>query len=223
MFRRDPVKTLKQSIRELEDQVPDLNEALFLLKAQATLAEGELKKAQGAERELVDKVAAAVNEDRHDIALNYATALAEVRREVERHAHELELASEAFRRAQRHKREFVVETERRIEEAKDALAARRAAEWSERVAQALHAVTRAGRRSGAGHDELVAALRARAAEGEEELVRALEDLGDASAAFEPVVARAFVDGLQRRLEGLEQQVAVTRRQLDALSRRLGEA
>lgn len=218
MFRRDAVKALKQSIRDLEDEVPRINEALALLKAQVTLAETDLARSQAKERELVEKVAAAVRDDRHDIALNYASVLAEVRGEVERHAREHEAASGAFRQAQRHKREFMADRERRIQEAKDVLAAQRAAEWNERVAQALHLLARS-RRPAAADRDLAERVRARADESQALLARALEELGE-TPDLDPALVGVFLAALKRQVESLEEGLARTRRQVEALEGRL---
>lgn len=222
MFRRDPVEALKKHIRELEEQVPELNEALALLKAQVNLAEADLAKGRARERELVEKVAGAVGQDRHDVALNYAATLADVRREVEQQAGLHEAAAAAFARAQRHEREFMAEKEQRIQEAKDALAARRAAEWNEQVAKALHLLTRARRRSAAAQGELVETLRAREPESQALLARALEDAGDAPD-LEPRALRVVLEALKRQLTDLDARLGWTRRQVEALERRLGAA
>ncbi|MCO5172508.1 MAG: hypothetical protein M9894_39930 [Planctomycetes bacterium] len=219
MAAKDPVDALKRSIHDLEARVPEMNAALFELRGQRDLAEAELTKVRDTERELVEKIGAAVARDRHDVALNYAVTLGEVRREVERRAHAHEVAREAFARAQRHKRAHLAEAERRIAEAKDALATRRLAEWRERVAASLRRLRRSSPPP-AAHDELVQALRARAAEAEASLAAAVEDL-DPSAEVDRDAARLLLDALRREVDHVEERLGATRRQLEALERRFG--
>ncbi|MBX3467613.1 MAG: hypothetical protein KF878_12055 [Planctomycetes bacterium] len=219
MPANDPVDALKQSILDLERRVPEINAALFELKGQRDLAEVELAKLRDTERVLVQKVAAAVAGDRHDIALDYAATLGEVRREVERQEHEHELAREAFARALRLKRAHLADSERQIQQAKDALATRRLAEWRERLAASLWRLRRTCPPP-AAHDELVRELRARAAEAEASLAAAVEDL-DPSAEVDRDAARQLLGVLRHEVDHLGERLGATRRHLEALERRLG--
>ena len=56
----DPELILKQNIRDLEDQVPALNENLAMIKAQVTLIDRDLIKLNDKEQQLTAKIRAAL-------------------------------------------------------------------------------------------------------------------------------------------------------------------
>jgi phage shock protein A len=170
----DPVLILKQNIRDLEDQVPALNENLAMIKAQVTLVEKELHKLNQREAEFTAKIKAALKGGRRDIALNYATTLEEVRREKGVQERQLKTASEAFEKAQKMKRAFMIEKEKKIQEAKKALNSKRQAEWNDKVANAMASFQVAG--IDQTHSEMVDKLEREAAQAEAKLEMAMDNL-----------------------------------------------
>lgn len=129
---RGPLELLKQSIRDLEDQVPKLNDGLFMIKAQVTSVEKDLARLRATEGELVEKVRAADTESK---AVCYSETLTEVRRELARDERRLAEVSAVFALAQQAKRDFLDRKEARIHAAKEALAAQRDLEWRRKFAQ----------------------------------------------------------------------------------------
>lgn len=170
----DPVLILKQNIRDLEDQVPALNENLAMIKAQVTLSEKEFQKLNQREAELTAKIKAALQGNRRDIALNYATTLEEVRREKGVQEKQLSTAKEAFEKAQKMKRAFMLEKEKKIQEAKKALSAKRQSEWNDKVANAMASFQVAG--IDATHSEMIDKLEREAAQSEAKLEMAMDNL-----------------------------------------------
>lgn len=170
----DPVLILKQNIRDLEDQVPALNENLAMIKAQVTLVEKELHKLTEKDSELTAKIKAALKGNRRDIALNYATTLEEVRREKGVQERQFKVASEAFEKAQKMKRAFMLEKEKKIQEAKKALGAKRQAEWNDKVANAMSSFQVAG--IDQTHSEMVDKIEREAATSEAKLEMAMDNL-----------------------------------------------
>ncbi|MBX3469938.1 MAG: PspA/IM30 family protein [Planctomycetes bacterium] len=170
----DPVLILKQNIRDLEDQVPALNENLAMIKAQVTLVEKELRRLNDREAELTAKIKAALQGGRRDIALNYATTLEEVRREKSAQERQLKTATEAFDKAQKMKRVFMLEKEKRIQEAKKALNSKRQAEWNQKVANAMSSFQVAG--IDQTHSEMVDKLEREAAQAEAKLEMAMDSM-----------------------------------------------
>src|SRR3954452_15594015 len=68
----DPELILKQNIRDLEAEVPKLNEQLAVIGGQKTIAERELTKMNEQQTELVSKMKASLKANRRDIAAQYA-------------------------------------------------------------------------------------------------------------------------------------------------------
>ena len=170
----DPVLILKQNIRDLEDQVPALNENLAMIKAQVTLVEKELNRLNDKERELTAKIKAALQGNRRDIALNYATTLEEVRREKAQQERQQQVATAAYDKAQKVKRAFMLEKERKIQDAKKALSNKRQAEWNSKVADAMASFQVAG--IDATHDEMIEKIERDAAQSEARLEMAMDNV-----------------------------------------------
>lgn len=171
----DPELILKQNIRDLEDQVPALNENLAMIKAQVTLVEKELAKLKTKENELTAKIKAALKNNRRDIALTYATTLEEVRREKVQQEGQLKVAQAAYEKAQKVKRAFMLEKERKIQEAKKALSAKRQAQWNNKVADAMESFQVAG--IDQTHDEMIEKIERDAARAEAKLEMAMDGVG----------------------------------------------
>ena len=71
----DPELILEQNIRDLNDQVPKMNESIAMVKANVTLLEKENQKYKNDVIEQTSKVKAAIQANRDDIATTYATQL----------------------------------------------------------------------------------------------------------------------------------------------------
>src|SRR5471030_3101001 len=71
----DPEMILQQNIRDMNDQVPRMNESIAMVKANATLLEREQAKYTDDVNNLTAKVKAAIQNNRDDIAASYATQL----------------------------------------------------------------------------------------------------------------------------------------------------
>ncbi len=171
----DPELILKQNIRDLEDQVPALNENLAMIKAQVTLVDRELVKLKDKELQLTAKIKAALKNSRRDIALNYATTLEEIRREIGVQGRQQKVAQMAFEKAQKVKRAFMLEKERKIQEAKKALSNKRQAEWNNKVVDAMESFKVAG--IDATHDEMIDQIEREAAQAEAKMEMAMDSVG----------------------------------------------
>src|SRR5205807_8616708 len=71
----DPELILQQNIRDMNDQVPRMNESIAMVKANATLLEREEAKYTTEVANLTAKVKAAIQANRDDIAASFATQL----------------------------------------------------------------------------------------------------------------------------------------------------
>src|SRR5260370_17823959 len=71
----DPELILEQNIRDLNDQVPKMNESIAMVRANVTLLEKENSKYKQETSDLTAKVKAAIQAGRDDLAAQYATRL----------------------------------------------------------------------------------------------------------------------------------------------------
>jgi len=71
----DPEMILEQNIRDMNDQVPKMNESIAMVRANVTLLEKENQKYRTEVGDLTAKVKAAIQAGRDDLAAQYATRL----------------------------------------------------------------------------------------------------------------------------------------------------
>src|SRR4030081_1900309 len=95
----DPERILEQNIRDLNDQVPKMNESIAMVKANVTLLEKEYQKYKNDSSELTSKMKAALQASREDIATTYATQLQSLRGALLRNEQQLSAARQAFDKA----------------------------------------------------------------------------------------------------------------------------
>jgi len=88
----DPEMILEQNIRDLNDQVPKMNESIAMVKANVTLLEKENQKYKNDSVDLTSKVKAALQASREDIATTYATQLQTLRGAMLRNEQQLSAA-----------------------------------------------------------------------------------------------------------------------------------
>jgi len=168
----DPELILKQNIRDLQDQVPQINENLATVKAQVTLIRKELDRLVQKENDLTAKIKAALKNDRRDIALTFATTLEEVRRERAQQSTQLEVAEASFTKAEKFRKAFLKQIQEKIQEANKALSAKRQAQWQGQVADAMASFQAYG--LDATHDEMIEQIERDAAKAEAKLEMAMD-------------------------------------------------
>src|SRR5205814_8496048 len=117
----DPELILEQNIRDLNDQVPKMNESIAMVKANVTLLEKENQKYKNETLELTSKVKAAIQANREDIATTYATQLQTVKAALLRNEQQLTAARAAVDKAMQVKQAFMREKDRKSGEARQAL------------------------------------------------------------------------------------------------------
>ncbi len=171
----DPELILKQNIRDLQEQVPQINENLAMVKAQVTLVERDLAKLKEREADLTSKIKAALKNERRDIALNYATTLEEVRREKAQQEKQLQVAQQTFQKAEAARKMFLKQIEEKIAQANKALSAKRQADWQGKVADAMQSFSAYG--VDATHDEMIEQIERDAAKAEAKLDMAVDSVG----------------------------------------------
>jgi phage shock protein A len=149
----DPELILQQNIRDMNDQVPRMNESIAMVKANVTLLEKEEAKYKTDMANLTAKVKAAIQANRDDIAGSFAMQLDQVKSALARTQGQLTTARMAFEKAMAVKQAFMQEKERKTQEALNAIADYRRAQWQKKVADAMEQFEVAG--ISQTHDEMV--------------------------------------------------------------------
>jgi phage shock protein A len=149
----NPEIILEQNIRDMNDQVPRMNESIAMVKANVSLLEKEEAKYKYDVAELTSKVKAAIQGGRDDLAGAFATQLEQVRGALARTQGQLITARAAFEKAMAVKQAFLREKERKTQEAMNAIRDYRRAQWQKKVADAMEQFEVAG--ISQTHDEMV--------------------------------------------------------------------
>jgi phage shock protein A len=178
----DPEMILKQNIRDLEDQVPKMNESIAMIRANQTLLEKELTQLNAQEKELSAKIQAALKVGRRDIALTYANQFEQVKKSKAASESQLEAAKGAYEKAMQVRNAFIQEKDRKKQQAINALNAAKRAQWQAKVADAMEKFSVTG--IDATHDEMVRRLDEKAAVSEAKLAMALDKVDTASVKIE---------------------------------------
>ena len=149
----NPEVILEQNIRDMNDQVPRMNESIAMVKANVTLLEKEEGKYKSELADLTAKVKAAIQANRDDLAGHYATQLETLRGALARTSGQLATARAAYEKADNVKKAFLREKERKTHEALNAIRDYRRSQWQKKVADVMETFEVAGISS--THDEMV--------------------------------------------------------------------
>ena len=170
----DPKLILEQNIRELNDQVPKMNENIATVKANVMMLQKEVRKYENELTDLTSKIKAGIQAGRDDIAERYAMRLESTRENLASTKEQLKYASAAYDKALQVKKAFMCEKERKIAEAKDALRAHERAKWQAKVADTLESFEVAG--IDQTHDEMLTRLQEQTARNEARMEMALDSV-----------------------------------------------
>ena len=168
----NPRLILEQNIRELNDQVPKMNNTIVKVKSAVLRHRKELKKAQRMEADLTNKIKQALRVNRQDIAREFALRLERTRNEVQQTSSLLAQAEQAYEKALSVKKVFMRERQRKIEEAQAALRAHERAKAQAEVADALEQFEVGG--IDQSHDEMISRIEEQTAESEARMEVALD-------------------------------------------------
>lgn len=200
----DPRLILEQNIRELNDQVPKMNQHIASVKATVTLLERELAKYKKEYEELIARVKAALAQNREDLAEQYALRIEKLKQSIAQTQVELEAAQKAYEKALEVKKLFMREKERKIQEARAALQQYERAQWQAKIAEAFEQFEVGG--IDQTHDEMVRRLQEKAAQYEARLEIALESVDTSRLKIEEEMERIQAKDSLNRLKaelGLE--------------------
>ncbi len=170
----NPRLILEQNIRELNDQVPKMNENIATVKANVILLQKEKRRSQAEVKELTSKVKASIQAGREDLAQQYAIRLEKARAQAEKTQEQLKYASAAYDKAQQVKKAFMRERQRKIGEAQEALRAHERAKWQSQVADALEQFEVSG--IDQTHDEMITKIEEETARHEARMEMALDSI-----------------------------------------------
>ena len=149
----DPELILEQNIRDMNDQVPRMNESIAMVKANVTLLEKEEAKYKSEVNDLSMKVKASIQSNRDDLAGHFAVQLEQLRGALARTQGQLQTARAAFEKALNVKTAFLREKERKTHEAMNAIRDYRRSQWQKKVADTMEQFDVAG--ISQTHDEMV--------------------------------------------------------------------
>jgi phage shock protein A len=170
----DPELILQQNIRDMNDQVPRMNESIAMVKANVTLLEREATKYQSDVSNLTAKVKAAIQAGRDDIAGSFAAQLEQTKSALARNQGQLTTARAAFDKAMTVKQAFMKEKDRKTQEALSAIADHRRAQWQKKVADVMEQFEVAG--ISQTHDEMVRKIQEETAVNEARMDMALTNV-----------------------------------------------
>jgi phage shock protein A len=168
----DPELILEQNIRDMNDQVPKMNESIAMVRANATLLEKENAKYTQEVSDLSAKIKAAISANRDDLAGQYATRLQSAKAALGRNEAQLTMARAAYDKALTVKKMFMREKERKTLEAMTAIRDARRSQWQAKVADAMESFEVAGIDS--THGEMIRKVEEQSAVNEARMQMALE-------------------------------------------------
>ncbi|HET8866666.1 MAG TPA: PspA/IM30 family protein [Gracilimonas sp.] len=170
----DPKLILEQNIRELNDQIPQMNENIATVKANLLMLQKELNRNEKLIQDLTAKVKSAIQADRDDIAEGYALQLEKAKESLSHTRDQLAFAEKAYEKALKVKKVFMKEKDRKIQEAKEALRASERSEWQAKIADTLEQFEVGG--IDQTHDEMITRLNERSAKNEARMEIALDSI-----------------------------------------------
>lgn len=178
----DPKRILEMNIRELNDQIPRMNESIATVKANVMLLQKEVNHMEDQNSELARRIRSAIEARRDDIAENYALQLQRNRERLEASRMQLEQARDAYDKALQVKKTFMKEKDRKIREAREAMRDSERSQWQARVADTLEQFEVGG--ADATYDEMMRRIKEQTARNEARMELALESVDSASLELE---------------------------------------
>jgi len=170
----DPKLILEQNIRELNDQVPKMNENIATVKANVMMLQKDQNKYEKQISELTNKIKSALQANREDIAENYAMQLQKSKEQLEHVKEQLVYAERGYEKALQVKKNFMREKDKKIREAREALRAHERAQWQSKIADTLEQFEVGGLDQ--THDEMINRLNQNSAKNEARIEMALDSM-----------------------------------------------
>ena len=194
----NPEIILEQNIRDMNDQVPRMNESIAMVKANATLLQKEEAKYKSELADLTFKVKAAIQSGRDDLAGSFAIRLEQLRGALARTQGQLQTANAAFDKAMAVKKAFMLEKERKTQEALGAIRDYRRAQWQKKVADSMEQFEVAG--ISQTHDEMVGKIQEMTAVNEARMEMALGNVDQQKIQIEEEAEKLRADELVKQFK-----------------------
>ena len=105
----NPKLILEQNIRELNDQIPQMNENIATVKANLIILKKEASRGDERVKDLTRKIKSAIQANRDDIAEGYALQLEKAKEDLISTKNQLEFAEKAYEKALKVKEVFMRE------------------------------------------------------------------------------------------------------------------
>jgi phage shock protein A len=194
----NPELILEQNIRDMNDQVPRMNESIAMVKANVTLLGKEEAKYKDDVNNLTSKVKAAIQAGRDDLAGSFAVQLEQLRGALARTQGQLATANAAFDKAMAVKKAFLQEKERKTREALNAIADYRRSQWQKKVADVMEQFEVTG--ISATHDEMVRKIEESTALNEARMEMALGNVDQQKVKIEEEAEKLRADELVKQFK-----------------------
>src|ERR687896_1348144 len=133
----DPELILQQTIREMRDRVPELNNSVAQVMATEKLLAKSKERLETQVVELDSKIRASVKMGRDDIATAYIGQLQQAQLDLQRTAQQLDHASNASKQALKARDNYVLQMQRRTAEAMQLINQSKQAKLQEQLAQTM--------------------------------------------------------------------------------------
>src|SRR5438067_8783338 len=133
----DPELILQQTIRDMRDRIPDLNNSVAQVMATEKLLAKNKERLETQVVDLDSKIKASVKMGRDDIATAYIGQLQQAQLDLQRTGGQLEHASLASKQALKARDNYVLNMKKRTAEAMQLISASKQAKLQERLAQTM--------------------------------------------------------------------------------------
>ena len=133
----DPELILQQTIRDMRDRIPDLNNSVAQVMATEKLLAKSKDRLEVQVVDLDSKIKASIKMNRDDIATAYIGQLQQAQIDLQKTGHQLEHAQLASKQAQKARDNYKVQMERRTAEAMQLINQSKQAKLQEQLAQTM--------------------------------------------------------------------------------------
>jgi phage shock protein A len=133
----DPELILQQTIRDMRDRIPDLNNSVAQVMATEKLLAKNKERLESQVVDLDSKIKASIKMNRDDIATAYIGQLSQAQIDLQKTSHQLEHASLASKQALKARDNYMLQMQRRTAEAMQLINQSKQAKLQEQLAQTM--------------------------------------------------------------------------------------
>jgi phage shock protein A len=133
----DPELILQQTIRDMRDRIPDLNNSVAQVMATEKLLAKNKERLETQVVDLDSKIKASIKMNRDDIATAYIGQLQQAQLDLQKTSHQLEHASLASKQALKARDNYMLQMQRRTAEAMQLINQSKQAKLQEQLAQTM--------------------------------------------------------------------------------------